>query len=241
MNGAFQIARKSFESELWLRKPSAWWKIWVFIIGNVQHKDYGGLKRGQGFFNFRDLTRMECLGEDISYGMIDKFMRYAKWSKMLSTHKSTRGVVISVANYDQYQSFSSYSVDKQVDSPVEMESKWSRNGVDTIYKNVKNDKTPEFAKELVSLLGRDNFRFVDGKSERRMKDGWKVIDHPEAYLRRIKSNKIQSSTNSSDLPDAKTLTNEQLEDFFKDKVIGRTEGIPEDYLFEALDRGVING
>ena len=44
-NGAFQVARRMFESEIWLRKPSSWKVIWIYILGKVNHKDKGIFKR----------------------------------------------------------------------------------------------------------------------------------------------------------------------------------------------------
>lgn len=166
--GAFQIARKCFESDVWRLKPASWFKIWVYIIGNAQHDDFKELKRGQGYFNFRDLIRMKVLGEDVTYGMVDKFMRYAKGSRMLSTSKSTHGVLITVRNYSQYQNLNNYRVEWLVDKPVEVKSKRSRNEVDNIKeewirmkKNEKNGRAPaRITKKYSSLqdLGETEFQ-----------------------------------------------------------------------------------
>ena len=142
--GAVLTARKTFESDLWLNKPSSWYKIWTFILGNVQHDDFNQLKRGEGFFNFRELIRTKSLGADVTYGQTDKFLRYARQSKMLSTRKATHGMIVLVCNYGLYQELKNYKVERSVETvvevPVETESKQGRNEVDNINKNDKNVK-----------------------------------------------------------------------------------------------------
>lgn len=138
--GSFLIARKAFESELWRNKPDSWWKIWTYILGSVQYENYKELKRGEGYFNFRELVRMKALGKGVTYGMVDKFMRYAKQSNMLTTRKSTHGVVVLVCNYSLFQTMSNYKVERVVDDSRDLKSKPSRNEVDNINKNDKNEK-----------------------------------------------------------------------------------------------------
>ena len=72
-NGAFQIARKIFESELWLRKPASWTKIWIYIIGKANHTGNSAFEKGEGFFNFKE----ECknIGTDITTDKIKKFTK----------------------------------------------------------------------------------------------------------------------------------------------------------------------
>ena len=143
MIGAFFLARKAFESEIWRNKPSSWWKIWCFILGSVQHADYKELKRGQGWFNFREIIRQKAIGQDITYPMIDMFMRFAKSTIMLTTQKTTHGVIVTVGKYDLYQKIDTYKNDTKNDSSNEVETKWKRNGNDNINNNdnnVKNEK-----------------------------------------------------------------------------------------------------
>ena len=104
--GAFMIARQIFESELWLRKPSTWKVIWIYILGRVNHGPFQGLERGEGFFNFSQEKRE--IGIDVTDDMIKKFLRFARESEMISTTRSTRGMTIKVNNYDKFQDFEAY-------------------------------------------------------------------------------------------------------------------------------------
>lgn len=105
-NGAFQIARKIFESELWIRKPASWSKIWIYILGRVNYKSSTTCERGEGFFNFK--KELENIGTDITTDKIKKFTKYALQNGMISTRRSTRGMYIKVLKYPIYQDLSSY-------------------------------------------------------------------------------------------------------------------------------------
>jgi len=50
-DGCILIARKIFNSEIW-QKPSDYLKIWVYILGKVNHKNNNLFKRGENFFNW---------------------------------------------------------------------------------------------------------------------------------------------------------------------------------------------
>lgn len=106
LGGAFQIARQIFESELWLNKPSSWFKIWIYILGKANHTDNKLFKRGENFFNFS--KEQSLIGKDISIDVIKKFITYAKRMKMIDTEKTTRGLRVFVLNYDNYQSLNNY-------------------------------------------------------------------------------------------------------------------------------------
>lgn len=141
MNGAIFIARKSVEGELWRNKPAAWWKIWCFILLSVQHKQYKELKRGQGYFNFREIIRMKYLGEDITYSQVDHFLRNARSGNMLATQKATHGTLITVLNYAQYQDKNYYLLDLEAKQKANAKAKQKRNESDNINNNDNNDNS----------------------------------------------------------------------------------------------------
>lgn len=143
-DGSFIVARKIFESDLWERKPAEWVKIWLYILGHVHHTDYKELKRGQGYFNMRKLSRLGAFGERITYPMIDHFLRYAKDAGMLAKTKATHGTLITVCNYNLYQSLSNYksetTSDAKSDKESEIKETQERNKSDNINKNDNNGK-----------------------------------------------------------------------------------------------------
>lgn len=106
-NGAFVIARKLFESRIWLEKPSSWKVIWIYILGKVSHKDSGNCERGEGFFQWA--REIGMVGNDISKDSVKKVTRFLVETEMIRTRRSTRGVYIKVLNYNKYQTLDNYS------------------------------------------------------------------------------------------------------------------------------------
>jgi hypothetical protein len=142
--GTFLTARKIFDSDLWRNRPHEWCKIWVYILGHVQFEDYKELKRGEGYFNFRQLSRIQAFGKGVTYPQTDHFLRYAKRAKMLTTRKATHGVIVLVCNYNLYQTFSNYKSEskneKESDNVSDSDAIEKRNESDNINNNDKNGK-----------------------------------------------------------------------------------------------------
>lgn len=119
--GAFLIARKLFQSDFWLTKPSSWKVIFIYILGHVNYADHGKLQRGQGFFNFNACKRE--IGIDITPDNIKKFLHSARHSHMLSTTRSTRGTLVTVLNFDKYQKLLNFRAPRE--APQEAREKHS--------------------------------------------------------------------------------------------------------------------
>jgi uncharacterized protein YneF (UPF0154 family) len=110
--GFILIARKLFENEL-MEKPPLYFKLWAWMLFKANFKDHGELKRGQF------LTSINEMREAMSYWVGNRKMRpsrdeirspYEAFTKatMLTTAKTTRGMIITILNYDKYQNFKSY-------------------------------------------------------------------------------------------------------------------------------------
>ena len=134
--GATIWARQTLESEIFYKKPAEWFKIWFYIINKVNHTENKQFKRGQGFFKYEWIAE-SCA---VSKTQIDHCLRWLKVAKQIATQKATRGLVITVLNYDTYQSLQTYKSDTKSDTKSETEAKQKRNRSDTINKNDKNDK-----------------------------------------------------------------------------------------------------
>jgi len=132
--GAFIIARKLFESELWLYKPLSWKIIWIYILGRVSHKETKTFKRGEGYFNFSQEIR--AIGLGITYNHIREFLRYARSSTLVNTRRTTRGIILKVLKYNEYQTLDNYTNTRQ----NKIKTQQKHNGNTPIYKNVKNGK-----------------------------------------------------------------------------------------------------
>lgn len=140
--GATIWARQTIDSDIFYWKPDKWFKIWFFIVNKVNHTDNKLFKRGENLTTYKEIQNATKATKD----QVDKFIRWAKEESMLTTRKTTRGMIISVLNYDKYQDLNHY----RDDTESETKAKQKRNRSDTITnndKNVKNDNNKEINKE----------------------------------------------------------------------------------------------
>lgn len=165
--GAFQIARKLYTSDIWLQKPSSWKIIWLYILGNVAHKNEGNFIRGRGFFNFSKDRRQ--IGVDISEDTIKKCLVYMRGCGMIRTTRSTRGMYVEVLNYNTYQDLDNYT------APPEAREKHERST--PVHKNEKNEKNnTNTATETVA----DDVEIIPEPSEKKKKKKTEdVMGYPE--------------------------------------------------------------
>jgi len=176
--GAFLIARKIFTSELWLRKPSTWKVIWVYILGKVNHEPYNGLDEGEGFFNFTE--EIKYIGNDCTPDKIKKFLQYARKSSMIRTTRSTRGIIIKVLNYSDYQDLTNFR--RTNESTREAREKHERST--PIYNNGNNGnngkKEKEEEKEIFNLKEKiENFNDIDFASVPKNEEEHPYLDNIE--------------------------------------------------------------
>ena len=126
-DGCVLLARKIGNSKIWFSKPSWWLKVWIYLLTEVNHKDYKNLKRGQGFFT-RDKIFSDCflVLDGIKAQSVDNLMRWLKSAGQITTQKTTRGMFITICNYKEYQNILNYKNDTENDA------------VNDIYSNIKN-------------------------------------------------------------------------------------------------------
>ena len=119
-------------------------ELWFYLLRNVNHNDNGKFKRGQKFFQFSEIQ--EDLHWYVGYRkmvyskpQLTKALRRLNEGNMTATMKATRGIIITVCNYDLYQDPKNY------EGNGEGSTKGGRRnfGGHTINKNVKNEKNKE--------------------------------------------------------------------------------------------------
>ena len=142
--GAFQVARQIFESELWLRKPATWTKLWLYILGRVNHTKDKNFDRGEGFFDFS--RELKWIDVALTKDGTKKALVYMRKSGMISTSRSTRGVRLKVLNYARYQTLNNYTGTSS--DSREAPEKHQRST--PICKNDKNVKNDNYTAEKIS-------------------------------------------------------------------------------------------
>jgi hypothetical protein len=139
-DGYILLARGLLRSGI-MEKPPLYLKLWVWMLINASHTGHGNLKRGQLF------TSLEKMCEVMKY-MVGASLRrptkkkirtacdYLSKGTMIGTTKVTQGMIITINNYDFYQTPSNYE--------GHAEGHTDGNCRGTIYnkKGNKNENTP---------------------------------------------------------------------------------------------------
>jgi len=164
--GYILLSRKILNNEI-MKKPPLYFKIWAWILLNAQHKDYGNLKRGQLFTSIPEMQ--EAMSYKVGY-RIEKPTKKRIWGvlewlrnpyegntkvttnvPMIETTKVTHGIIITVVNYDLYQTPSNYEGNNEGnDEGMTKGQRRERQG-NNINKNDKNDKNDKNEKNINNI------------------------------------------------------------------------------------------
>jgi len=172
--GATLWARQTIDSDIFYNKPDKWFKIWFYLINEVNHKDNKQFNRGSCF------TKYEWIMEKTkaTKNEVDHCIRWLKSATMITTLKATRGFIINVLNYNGYQSLENYKSDTKSDSKSDLKAKQKRNKSETkatlLNKNDKNDNNDNNVKkeymDKVFLTEDEYKKLVDKFGENLTKD-----------------------------------------------------------------------
>jgi len=139
-DGFFKVHRKIDKSDIWITKPSWWFKVWAYIIKEVNFAESGKFKRGQQFFTLSKIhTGCYLSNDNVKVKTVDNVIRWLKSNEMLTTQKTTRGMIITICNYNTYQDV----VRHENDTPNENGTRMERESNDTIREEGKNAKKKE--------------------------------------------------------------------------------------------------
>lgn len=162
--GYILLSRKILNNEI-MKKPPLYFKVWLWLLLNAQHKEYGTLKRGQLFTSIPEIQeamsykvgfRTEKPSKKQIWGVLEWLRNPIDDSKprfphegntkvttaepMIVTTKVTHGIIITVVNYDLYQTPSNYEGNNEGNNEgTTKEQRRERQG-NNINKNDKNDK-----------------------------------------------------------------------------------------------------
>ena len=130
--GYIIIGRKVLNSAI-MQKPPLYFKVWLWLLLNAQHKEYGSLKRGQLFTSIPEIQEamsykvgfrtekpskkqiwgvLEWLRNPIDDG-VPRFphegnTKVTTTEPMIVTTKVTHGMVVTICKYDYYQTSKNY-------------------------------------------------------------------------------------------------------------------------------------
>lgn len=140
--GYILLARKALDSEL-MNKPPLYLKLWVWMIGKANWRDRDKLKRGQFVTTIAEMQ--EAMSFQVGWRKVtptkDEIRSaYEAFTKttMITTRKTTRGMVVTILNYGLYQDSKNYEGHKEAhdedtpkptDSPQDTEEGLRRNNL----------------------------------------------------------------------------------------------------------------
>ena len=95
------------------KMPPVTRELWFYLLRNVNFSDNGKIKRGQGFFRFEDIQN--ALAWYVGYRkmmyskpQLTKSLRRLCEGNMVETAKETRGIMVTICNFDHFQDPKNY-------------------------------------------------------------------------------------------------------------------------------------
>lgn len=131
-NGFVLLARQLQYNKIWL-KPASWLKVFIYILQEVNYEDKL-FDRGENFFNTKDIAK-SC---HVKATSVREFIRWAKLTGLITTQKTTRGIIIKVVNYKVYQDIENYKNHTENHMKNQIETKQKPNRNHTIIKEINN-------------------------------------------------------------------------------------------------------
>jgi len=165
--GAFQISRSLFTSDIWEMSPD-YLKLFIYIIGKANHqtKRYRGfqVERGQYFCHSGELQEQLCYyvgyrRECANKSKVKNIMKYLRDTGRIVTEKKPRGMLITVLNYDKYQTLANYEKTNEGNQDKYKVSPKKNQLLPSINKNekeLKNKNTPMCDKKLFNWIKKFN-------------------------------------------------------------------------------------
>lgn len=102
-SGWIKLYRKLMENEIW-EKPSWWLKVWIYMLIRVNFEDTKRFVKGSAFISYDEIYLACKLDkEGIKKKAIQNVISWSTERQMLRTNKSTRGLTITILNYEIYQ------------------------------------------------------------------------------------------------------------------------------------------
>lgn len=132
--GATVWARQTIDSEIFYNKPDVWFKIWFYLVNQVKHKDDKRFKRGSCFLKYEWI--MDKTGA--TKNQVKHCIEFLKKDKMLATQKATRGFVVKVNKYNDYQTLDNYKKPQEKESKRNTEGTQKEHRSHTINNTLKN-------------------------------------------------------------------------------------------------------
>ena len=189
--GFIILARKLFDSKL-MHRPPLYFKLWVWMLFMANFRDHGKIRRGQFF------TSIEEMREAMSYRVGYRKMRpskdeirsaYEAFTKttMITTAKTTRGMIITILNYDKYQNFKNYETHTEThdeDSTKPTDAPHYKGKKEKERNNISPPSSFKVPKEFIDRKAEEIYQTFPrkGDSPNSLKSITRILKNPPANL-----------------------------------------------------------
>jgi hypothetical protein len=154
IRGGYILQPRTIDNSETAQFPPVTRELWAYLLRNVNHakNERLNIDRGQGFFRLSDIQDdlkwfSGYRKNTYSKPQLTKSLRRLRESLMIETAKETRGLLITICNYDYYQNPENYEGNDERNAK-EMRKKSKGH---TINKNDKNDKNDNTDKPFRAL------------------------------------------------------------------------------------------
>ena len=145
IEGGYVLHARKIQSSEISYKPPHFREIFNWLYRNANYKDRHRLKRGQLLCTYKEILEGLSWYVGGRKGMYSKSqcqsaLKYLKRTTMITTTKTTRGMIVTICNYDYYQDSHNYenhtrTTEKSTREPHENHTLYKKE-----CKNVKNEK-----------------------------------------------------------------------------------------------------
>ena len=145
VNGGFYLKARCAKGSFIAKAPPHVREIWDWLIMNANFKDNGKLKRGQVLTTYSEI--LDDLSWYVGYRKVaykkhncETAMKMLAKEKMITTAKTTRGMIITICNYDKYQDIKNYESRTETDIESDNETATKPHDKGTNDNECTNDK-----------------------------------------------------------------------------------------------------
>ncbi len=104
--GFVKLPRQLFFSDLWLRKPRWWVRVWLYILQGVEWRPDAPAHRGVGHFTVKEIHRMCRLDEvPVRPSTVRNVLAWLRRHQWVLSRKSQNGVYLGVVGVCDAQAF----------------------------------------------------------------------------------------------------------------------------------------
>lgn len=174
IEGGYILQPRKIDSSDIMHAPPVVRELWLYLLRKVNHADNCKFKRGEGFFQFENIQNdlawfVGYRKMTYSKSQLTKSLRRLREGNAIETTKETRGITVTICNYDFYQDPKNYEGN---DEGCAKDARKNLVGL-TINKNVQEEKN-EKKKETDTRFCASEFLLNAGAEKQLVTDWLKV-------------------------------------------------------------------